>query len=247
MNNFLFDTHSHLDLLKSFDFTIEEIEKKKIYTIAVTNLPVLYEQLSNKVNSKYIKPALGFHPELLEQYQKYIPEMWRLLPEARYIGEVGLDFKVAKNSKVIQTHFFEELVLKCDNLGGKILTIHSRGSANDVISIIGNKFNSKYILHWYSGNIKDLNIAVSNRAYFSINYAMVISSSGQKIIENIPIERLLLESDSPFVLINKKPFSTLEIDKVVIKLAAIKNLSFEEMLNILYSNFKELLKIEKVK
>ena len=242
MNDFLFDTHSHLDLLKSFDHTIEEIEKKKIYTIAVTNLPVLYQKLSSKINSKYIKPALGFHPELIEQYQKYIPEMWRLLPEARYIGEVGLDFKTGKNSKTLQIQFFEELILRCNDLGGKILTVHSRGSANEVISIIGDSFNSKYILHWYSGNIKDLNTALSNGAFFSINYAMVTSSSGQKIIENIPNERLLLESDSPFILINKKPFSTLEIDKIAIKLASIKNISIDEMITILYLNFKELLK-----
>lgn len=242
MNDFLFDTHSHLDLLKNFDYTIEEIEKKKIYTIAVTNLPILYEKLSSKINSKYIKSALGFHPELIEKYQKYIPEMWKLLPEARYVGEVGLDFKVANNSKVLQTQFFEELIFRCNDLGGKILTVHSRGSANEVISIIGNNFNSKFILHWYSGSIKDLNIAVSNGAYFSVNYAMTISSSGQKIIENIPNERLLLESDSPFILIDKKPFSTLEIDKVVNKLAKTKNISFEEMLHILYNNFKEILK-----
>lgn len=241
MSDFLFDTHSHLDLLKSFDYTVQEIEKKKIYTIAVTNLPVLYQKLTEKINSKYIKPALGFHPELIDEYKKYIPEMWKLLPDARYIGEVGLDFKVGKDSKDLQTQFFEELIQRCHALGGKILTIHSRGSANDVISIIGNHFNGKYILHWYSGNIKDLQIAVLNGAYFSINYAMVISSSGQKIIESIPNERLLLESDSPFVLINKKPFSTLEIDKVVTKLAHIKNLSFEEMLHILYGNFKRLL------
>lgn len=241
MSDFLFDTHSHLDLLKSFDYTVQEIEKKKIYTIAVTNLPVLYQKLIAKIDSKYIKPALGFHPELIDQYQKFIPEMWKLLPDARYIGEVGLDFKVGKGSKVLQTNFFEELIIRCHELGGKILTVHSRGSAKEVISIVGNKFNGKYILHWYSGSIRDLELALSNGAYFSINYAMVTSVSGQKIIENIPNERLLLESDSPFILIDKKPFSTLEIDKVVIKLAIIKKNSYEDMLHILYSNFKAIL------
>ncbi|HEX8018096.1 MAG TPA: TatD family hydrolase, partial [Flavobacterium sp.] len=110
MSDFLFDTHSHLDLLKSFDYTIQEIEKKKIYTIAVTNLPILYQKLITKIDSKYIKPALGFHPELIDQYQKYIPEMWKLLPDARYIGEVGLDFKIGKDSKMLQINFFEELI-----------------------------------------------------------------------------------------------------------------------------------------
>jgi TatD DNase family protein len=55
MNNYLHDTHSHLDLSKNFDTTVEEIERQKIYTIAVTNLPILYKKLSTKINSKYIK------------------------------------------------------------------------------------------------------------------------------------------------------------------------------------------------
>lgn len=242
MSNFLFDTHSHLDLLKSFDYTVQEIEKKKIYTIAVTNLPVLYEKLTSKINSKYIKPALGFHPELIDQYQKYIPEMWKLLPNAKYIGEVGLDFKVALKSKAIQISFFEELIKRCDEYGGKVLTIHSRASSEEVISIIGNEFNCKYIMHWYSGNLTTLNKAISNGAYFSINYAMINSEKGKKIIYNIPNDRLLLESDAPFVMLNKNTFfSTLDVEKIIVRLADFKNLDIEEMRSILWSNFKSIL------
>ncbi len=242
MSNFLFDTHSHIDLIKDFDFTVSEIEKRKIYTIAVTNLPPLYKKLNSKLSSKYIKPALGFHPELLEQYQKYIPEMWELLPDVKYIGEVGLDFKVSLDSKLIQINFFEELIKRCNELGGKILTIHSRGSAEDIVSIIGKNFNSKYILHWYSGNLKTLNDALNNGAYFSINYAMTNSISGQKIISNIPNEKLLLESDAPFIMLNKAlPFSTLNIDKIVFRLAELKKVEYDEMLAILYQNFKKIL------
>ena len=242
MNSFLFDTHSHIDLIKDFEETVKKIEEKKIYTIAVTNLPPLYKKLNSKLNSKYIKPALGFHPELVEQYQKYIPEMWELLPNAKYIGEVGLDFKVALKSKAIQINFFEELIKKCDKYGNKILTIHSRASAEVVLSIIGDKFNGKYIMHWYSGDLKTLNKAVNNGAYFSINYAMVNSENGKKIIENIPNERLLLESDAPFVMLNKKEFfNTLDIEKIIFKLAELKGQKNEEIKNILSNNFKRIL------
>lgn len=242
MSNFLFDTHSHIDLIKDFEETVKKIEEKKIYTIAVTNLPPLYKKLNSKLNSKYIKPALGFHPELVEQYQKYIPEMWELLPSAKYIGEVGLDFKVALKSKAIQINFFEELIKKCNEFDDKILTIHSRASAEEVISIIGSKFNCKYILHWYSGNIATLNKAIYNDAYFSINYAMINSESGKKIINNIPNERLLLESDAPFVMLNKNMFfSTLDIEKIIFKLAELKKISPEEMISILSNNFKRIL------
>lgn len=110
MSDFLFDTHAHLDLSHDFDEEISAIEYLKIYTIAVTNLPPLYTKFNSRVESKYIKPALGFHPELIEKYQKYIPQMWTLLEDAKYIGEVGLDYTVAINSKSIQKHFFETLI-----------------------------------------------------------------------------------------------------------------------------------------
>ncbi len=242
MNNILFDTHSHIDLLKDFDETIVKIEDKKIYTIAVTNLPPLYTKLNSRLNSKYIKPALGFHPELIEQYQKYIPEMWDLLPKAKYIGEIGLDFKIASNSKKLQINFFEELIFRCNDLGKKILTIHSRGSADEVVSIIGDRFNGKYILHWYSGRIITMNKAILNGAYFSVNYAMFNSESGKKIIKNIPDNRLLIESDAPFIKLNKnKYFNTTDIEKIIIKLAEIRNISIDDMSIILSNNFKNIL------
>jgi len=228
--------------MNDFNETVKKIEEKKIYTIAVTNLPPLYKKLNSKLNSKYIKPALGFHPELIDQYQKYIPEMWELLPYSKYIGEVGLDFKVSSKSKIIQIKFFEELIKRCNALGGKILTIHSRSSADEIISIIGNKFNGQYIMHWYSGNLTTLNKAILNGAYFSINYAMVNSEIGKKIIDNIPNNKLLLESDAPFILLdNNTFFNTTDIEKIVIKLSKHKKIEIEEMKTILWSNFKSIL------
>ena len=242
MTNFLFDTHAHLDLSSNFNEEINSIEKLKIYTVAVTNLPPFYAKFKNRIESKYIKPALGFHPELIEKYQKFIPQMWNLLDDAKYIGEVGLDYKVAINSKSLQLSFFETLIHKCHSSGGKILTIHSRNSVDDILAIIGSKFNSKFILHWYSGNLKNIDIAVANGAYFSINSAMCKSTNGLKIINHIPTDRLLLESDYPFILkTDKTSFRVSDISETVANLAKIKNINYEEILRELDDNFKNLL------
>lgn len=88
----LYDTHFHLDLQKDRSAVIREIEQNQIYTLAVTNLPDLYRKEIREIKSRYIRLALGLHPELVHQYKNQIPMMWDLLPEARYIGEVGLDF-----------------------------------------------------------------------------------------------------------------------------------------------------------
>ncbi|PKQ62176.1 hypothetical protein BZG01_17815 [Labilibaculum manganireducens] len=241
MANHLYDTHFHLDLFKSSKEIIREIDQNEIYTIAVTNLPILYTKLKNSLSSKYIRPALGFHPELLSQYEHHIPQMWTLLNEAKYIGEVGLDFKTSKGSKDLQISFFTELIDRCNIIGNKILTIHSRMSSKEVVSIIGGNFNGKIILHWYSGNKTILEQAIENGYYFSINYSMVNSNSGKELIKMIPLERLLLETDAPFVKYNDKPFTPININNIVKELAIVLNQDYIAMQTILWNNFKALI------
>lgn len=238
----LYDTHFHLDLFESREKIIKEIDANQIYTIAVTNLPVLFTKLNDTLSSKFIRPALGFHPELLSQYKHLIPQMWTLLNETRYIGEVGLDFKTGKAYKELQVSFFSELIERCDVLENKILTIHSRQSASEIVSIIGEDFKGKVILHWYSGNKTTLKKALDNGYYFSINYSMVNSNTSKELIKLIPLERLLLETDAPFIKFNNKPFSMLGIKDIVKEMASILNLDQEKISTILWANFKTLIK-----
>lgn len=244
MSSRLYDTHIHLDLFKNQDELIKEIEDNKIYTIAVTNLPILFTKLNNRLSSKYIKPALGLHPELLFEYQHHIPQMWKLLDKTRYIGEVGLDFKKGSHYKDLQIAFFSELIERCNISGNKILTIHSRGSANEVVSIVGDDFTGKAILHWYSGNKKTLKTAIDNGCYFSINYSMVKSNSGKELIKMIPLDRILLETDAPFVRFDNHPFSMMNINKIIEKLSFILQKNKDEVSKVLWNNFKNLI-IEK--
>lgn len=238
----IFDTHFHLDLFESREKIIKEIETNQIYTIAVTNLPSLFTKLRDSLSSKFIRPALGFHPELLNQYKHQIPQMWPLLNETRYIGEVGMDFKTGKAYKDLQISFFTELIERCTILGDKILTVHSRQSANEIVSIIGAEFKGKVILHWYSGNKMTLKKAIDNGYYFSINYSMVNSNTGKELIKLIPIERILLETDAPFVKFSDKPYSMLDINSIVIELATLFKTNQINMLSILWSNFKTLIR-----
>ncbi|MCE5331749.1 MAG: TatD family hydrolase [Bacteroidales bacterium] len=234
----IYDTHFHLDLQKSRAEVLTEIELNKIYTIAVTNLPPLYEKLKNEIDNKYVRVALGFHPELLNQYQKYIPQMWSLLPDVKYIGEVGIDLKTSKDSKNLQISFFEELITRCNDDGNKVLTIHSRMAAAEVVSIIGDRFNGKIILHWYSGSKQVLQNAINNGYYFSVNHAMLNSESGIRIVANIPNDKLLIETDSPFVNIDSSNYSQLfQIKKTIENLALFKSINVDELKILLWNNF----------
>lgn len=238
----LYDTHFHLDLQKSLPDALSEIEVNETYTIAVTNLPPLYEKLKNSINSKYVRVALGFHPELVAQYQKYIPEMWRLLPDAKYIGEVGIDLKTSKSSRDIQISFFEELIHRSSQMGGKIMSIHSRMAAAEVVSIIGEKYNGKIILHWFSGTKQIQLKAIEKGCYFSVNNAMLNSESGRKVIEIIPSDKILIETDSPFVsaegFLNRQ---VAQIQKSIELLSFLKKLDSNKLQQMLWNNFLSLI------
>ena len=193
----LYDTHFHLDLHKNRTSVIQALEEKQIYTIAVTNLPDLYRKESVEFASKYIRFALGFHPELVHQYKAQIPLMWDLLPEVRYVGEVGLDL-VDKTYEREQLAFFNELVERCRYDSKKILTIHSRRAVSKVLGIIGDNYRFKSILHWFSGSKSELEKAIERGCFFSVNGMMIKSKRFMDMLPLIPPSRLLLETDSPF-------------------------------------------------
>ena len=81
----LYDTHFHLDLQKDISAAINEINSNQIYTIAMTNLPVLYEKELRKYESSYIRIALGFHPELIADI-----EMSNYPFSVNWLSDVGM-------------------------------------------------------------------------------------------------------------------------------------------------------------
>lgn len=193
----LHDTHFHLDLQKDKLGAIENIAKNEIYTIAMTNLPDLYQKETLLYDPKYIRIALGFHPELVHEYPNKIPLMWKYLAEARYIGEVGLDFtdKLYVNEQIA---FFTELIARCKNDTNKIISIHSREAEKEVIDIIGTDFKFTPILHWYSGTMGNLRKVCDRGYYFSVNSSMIRTKKFAQMMEYIPNDKILLETDSPF-------------------------------------------------
>lgn len=235
----LYDTHFHLDLQKNVKAAIEEINANKIYTVAMTNLPALYEKEQKEYEGSYIRIALGFHPELIGEYKKYIPMMWEKLPSVRYVGEVGLDFSDSTYKKE-QLSFFEELVEKCREDKNKILSIHSRKAETEVLNCLRGKISFKPILHWYTGNIKNIEDAVDMGCYFSINQKMVKTLKFKKMAEIIPLNRILLETDSPFSG-NVQTHENM-LFQTTSMLANILNIEKEIVEQTLWNNFQTLLK-----
>ncbi|WP_282161074.1 Qat anti-phage system TatD family nuclease QatD [Ulvibacterium marinum] len=239
------DTHFHLDLMPNPIDIVKQIEKSKIYTIAITNSPQVYFYTENITkNCKYIRPALGFHPELVYERHQEIDKFISLLNKTKYIGEIGLDnYNKSPANYKKQILVFEKIVDACSSFEDKILTIHSRRAENDLLNIIGDNFPGKVILHWYSGTIKNLEKAIARGYYFSINYPMTNSKNGQKIIDRIPINQILIESDGPFTSIGSKNFTPLMVGEILDRICYLKkDYESKELKQKILSNFYGLIK-----
>lgn len=237
------DTHFHLDLFKDEIVLVDKIEKSKIYTIAVTNAPRVFKHTQQICfDKKYIKPALGYHPEIIPIIDDELSIFEELISETRYIGEVGLDYSDSLPSQIEeQKRIFTHILDLCNKCGGKILTVHSRKAELDVIELIGSNFNGRVILHYYSGSVTALKKAIEYGFYFSVNSSMVKTANGRKIISLIPLNRLLTESDGPFLSIEEEKITPLIINAVIIELAKLLGDSEYNICNLVYNNFKRLL------
>ena len=238
MSSFKFDTHMHLDLYKDRKATIDYIEKQQSYTIAVTNLPVLFEKYTKTYSDlKFIKFALGFHPELVFKYKEQLSNFISNIKNTRYIGEIGLDYSVKDaENRSAQQQIFKMIIDECNHAGGKILSVHSRRAVKEIINIIGN-FNGKVILHWFTGTELELKKSITNGYYFSINHQMINSVTGNRLIKQIPLTQILIESDAPFTTGLKDEYRTGFIDMIILYLAEIHKMKKEDMSYQLKQNF----------
>ena len=207
----------------------------------MTNLPELYKKYSKKYGSlKYIIFALGFHPELIAKYSYQIGLFDEEIKNARYVGEIGLDKGKNINDYEKQQELFEHIINECEKTGKKIISIHSRNSATDILNIIKKAFNCKVIMHWFSGSMDELDLCIKRDFYFSINPKMLNTKKGRMIIEKVPINRILIESDAPLATENNL-YDFIFMKEIIKYVARIKKIDSSKVNNIFRNNFKSLL------
>ena len=108
----LIDTHFHLDHYKNYLEMARNITELKQYTICVTNSPGVFWTCKNQITeTKYLKFAIGFHPQESTLDENDIKDFMRLIMLTNYIGEVGLDYSAKSYmDKQLQLRFFEQIV-----------------------------------------------------------------------------------------------------------------------------------------
>ena len=242
MTNFYMDMHMHFDLYKNKYEVLKYIEDKKSYTLAVTNLPDLYRKYyAENWDYKYVRLALGFHPELAAQYYAQINIFEKYFQTTRYIGEIGLDYS-AKNIENIdkQKEVFKKIIDLCKSDNKKIISVHTRKAESDCLKILDG-FKGKVILHWYTGNLSNLKIAISRGYFFSINQQMIKSQHGKNLVNMIPLDRIVIESDAPFTDGLHTTYSVSFINDIIEYLCVNKELDKQLICAKLQENYKTII------
>ena len=206
--------HCHVDLNDSMIQYCKNAKENNIKLLSVTNTPKAYIT-EKKLFLPYdnVLLATGLHPQLISTHMRELDLLLKTIDSSKYIGEVGLDFsKRFYKYKDQQIKALEIIINKCSILGNKVISIHSVYSVNEIIRILDKTkvTNNNYcIFHWYSGNKKHLKEAINMGCYFSINKAMLNSKTGIDCIKEIPLERILVETDMPFIN-DSKTFSLID-------------------------------------
>jgi len=240
----MIDGHCHLDLFPNPTQVAQEVAERGLSVISVTTTPSAFLGTAALAGSyREIYTALGLHPQLAAERQGELHLFEELVQKTRFVGEIGLDGS-PENAAFYeaQIRVFRHILVTCRRSGGRILSIHSRRAASHVLKELREAGEcGTPILHWFSGTARELRDALASGVWFSVGYPMLTTARGRSIIEALPREKVITETDGPFVLRNGKPTYPWCVDDAIPLLGEIWKLPSEEVAALTQRNFDRLL------
>ena len=246
----MIDTHAHIlsEFYDDIDELIEELKNKDI--IKVINCADSIETSKEVLNiynkyEGYLLPAVGIHPENIDNSN--LKTIENIIKEHKVfaIGEIGLDYHYNDENKDEQKEYFIkqlDLALKYD----LPVIIHIREAMQECFDILKTRKN-RGIIHCFSGSVE------MAREYIKLGYKLGIggvltfkNSKLYEVIEKIDLKDIVLETDSPFLSPEpfrgkkNKPCNVLYVAK---RIAEIKNISLEEVINTTTATAKQIFDI----
>ena len=248
----MIDSHCHLEQ-RDYDKDRDSVIKK-----CKENLKAVISSCANpkdlKLTLKLVKKyknfvftTIGIHPEYIKnisegEKEDFMDEIRKNKDKIVGIGEVGLDFNWVKEPewKDKQRKWFSDFIALSKELDLP-LVIHSRDAHEDVIKILEEHQCERVLLHMW-GDHKFSNVIIDNGWFVSMNTIILKSKSYRKVVKNLPIENLMLETDSPWL--HPKSLGTgkkvrndpTSIKIVAKKMAELKKLDFERVWEVCSNN-----------
>lgn len=217
------DFHCHLDLYPDARQVYAEALRRMEFTWLVTTSPRAFVATSKVLQRQeqfHISP--GLHPEVANQKQTELPLLLEQIEHTTIVGEVGLDGSPRYCQHfALQKHIFSAVVQRCQEKGGRVLSIHSRAAASEVLDTLeAHEGFGVAVLHWFTDSPTCLRRAAELGCWFSVGPAMLQSANGRKLVAQMPHDRVVPESDGPFAKAGGNPVMPWEAMDVAAGVAA---------------------------
>lgn len=245
----LIDSHAHLDN-EQFNEDREEVLNriKENLDFAVN---IGYDLASSKKsvefakNYDFIYAVVGVHPDDIGEYSDEVErELEKLAQEDKVlaIGEIGLDYHWMTFPKEQQQEVFRKQ-MKLAQRVGKPVAIHSREAMEDTLKILKEFPDVKGIFHCYPGSVEIAREVIDNY-YLGIGGVLTFKNAKKlvEVVENIPLDKLIIETDCPYMAptpYRGKRNEPVYVEYVARKIAEIKGISYEEVVEVTNRNTRK--------
>ena len=253
------DSHCHLDfsnLYNQLDDVVRRAENNKVkYLLTICTTLESFEKIKLIVDKyKNIYGTFGIHPHESKKYTNidsaFIFKLKKKYKKVIGIGETGLDFYYNHSDKKIQKKSFVEHINAASQLNIPVI-VHSRNAETDTYEIIKSEkknSNLKVLIHCFTGSKDFAKKLIDINCYISVSGIITFKNSTEltDTVASIPIENLLVETDSPYLApipYRGKSNEPSYIVHTVEKLSQIKNVSKEHIMFKTTKNFKKLFEL----
>ena len=249
----IIDSHCHLNyepMSLSLKETIERANKDGVkYLLTISTEDKSYEKILDIISrNECVYGSYGIHPHEAKKHKfiksEEIIKKTKLNKKIIGIGESGLDFYYNYSDKNDQIKCFEEHITAAQKTQLPLI-VHTRNAESETFKILKNRLNEKnfkILIHCFTGSKEFAFKLLDLGSYISASGVVTFKKSEDlaKTFKEIPNDRILVETDSPYlapVPLRGKPNEPSYIIHTVKFLSKLKNLSFEDFSNITTKNF----------
>ncbi len=250
----MIDSHCHLDhepLINNLKDVITRSKSNNIeILLTICTTDISYENILKIINKDpMIYGTYGIHPHETKNFFKKKDDILKKISSNKKIigvGETGLDFYYNNSDKETQLTSFKNHIEAALELNVPLI-VHSRNAEEETYKMINNYKNDnlKVLMHCFTGSLKFAESLLKFNTYYSASGIITFNNSIllQKTFSEIPLDRLLIETDSPFlspVPMRGKKNEPSFIKYTLKKLSEIKNVESQKLDLITTNNFKKL-------
>lgn len=250
------DTHCHLDFPEFDQDRNEVIRRAKDngvdYIINIgSSLKSSKDSLELAKKYDFIYASVGLHPHEADKFDKAQEELLKNLArqdKVVAIGEIGLDYYKNYSHPENQRPLFISLVRLAKDLNLPIV-IHSRQAQADTLKVLKEAMPVKAVVHCFSGDeifLKEC-LGLGFLVSFTCNITYKKAENLRSMIKNMPLERLLLETDAPFLspeILRGKRNEPLNVKLLAEEIARIRKINVEEVAQVTTRNAKSLFNLK---